>query len=70
MGGDGDALESEVNVISWAQEWEPIWMTFRNATGTKINNTFQTDPLQTATMIRASPAPSMWSPMDPSIRPR
>ena len=29
--------------------------TFRTTTGVTINNTFQTDPLQTAAMIKASP---------------
>jgi spermidine/putrescine-binding protein len=51
-----EALESEVNVISWAQEWEPIMDDFHKTTNVKINNTFQTDPLQTAAMIKASPA--------------
>lgn len=50
-----DALEPEVNVISWAHEWEPIMDDFHKTIGVKINNTFQTDPLQTATMIKASP---------------
>jgi spermidine/putrescine transport system substrate-binding protein len=50
-----EALESEVNVISWAQEWEPVMDAFKTATGVTVNNTFQTDPTQTTAMIKASP---------------
>lgn len=50
------ATEKEVNVISWAQEWENAFEPFQKETGVTVNNTFQSDPLETTNKLKASPA--------------
>jgi spermidine/putrescine-binding protein len=55
-GGTGDdALEGELNVIAWAQEWEFAVKPFEQETGVTVNMTFQDDPLATMAKIKEGP---------------
>jgi spermidine/putrescine transport system substrate-binding protein len=54
-GPGGGALEKEVNVIAWAQEWEDAVKPFEDKNKVKVNLTFETDPLETTNKIKASP---------------
>jgi spermidine/putrescine transport system substrate-binding protein len=49
------ALEDEVNVIAWAQEFEFAVEPFQQETGVKVNFTFQTTEAESLQKVKASP---------------